>query len=137
MMLKFLQVKVLPILFQKKIFEFKFFDKKLILGHAIRVLANEASFRDQSADTGLTMKLLALLGAEEMIVRRQAVLSVAQLIQNHPTNKGIVLANKVRVPNTITSSFYMLIFSIYSSLKLINVHMMSFLNLKYREFLLL
>ena len=83
------------------------------------------------------MKLLALLGAEEMIVRRQAVLSVAQLIQNHPTNKGIVLANKVRVPNTITSSFYMLIFSIYSSIKLINFHMMSFLNLKYREFLLL
>jgi len=69
-------------------------DAKVSAGHAIRVLANEASFRDQSADTGLTMKLLALLGAEEMIVRRQAVLSVAQLIQNHPTNKGIVLANK-------------------------------------------
>ena len=95
----------------KKKIKFKFFDKKVILGHAIRVLANEASFRDQSADTGLTMKLLALLGAEEMIVRRQAVLSVAQLIQNHPTNKGIVLANKVRVRNVIKSSFYMLIFS--------------------------
>lgn len=40
------------------------------------------------------MKLIALLVVEDEKVRRQVVLSLAQLIQNHATNKGIFLSNK-------------------------------------------
>ena len=69
-------------------------DAKIAAGHAIRVLAAEPSFRDQTADGGVTMKLVSLLTVDDEKVRREVVLSLAQLIQNHATNKGIMLANK-------------------------------------------
>jgi len=69
-------------------------EAKIAAGHAIRVLGTEPSFRDQAADSGLTMKLISLISVEDVAVRREIVLSLAQLIQNHATNKGILLANK-------------------------------------------
>jgi len=69
-------------------------EAKIAAGHAIRILATEATFRDQSADSGLTLKLISLLSVEDVAVRREVVLSLAQLIQNHATNKGIILSNK-------------------------------------------
>lgn len=69
-------------------------EAKIAAGHAIRVLAVEPSFRDQTADGGVTMKLVSLLTVDDEKVRREVVLSLAQLIQNHVTNKGILLANK-------------------------------------------
>lgn len=72
-------------------------EPKISACRSARILAAEPTFRDQCADMGITTKIVALLSSPNLEVRRQAILTIGELIRNNETNMGIISSNKVMV----------------------------------------
>ena len=69
-------------------------EPKISACRSARILAAEPIFRDQCADMGITTKIVALLSSTNLEVRRQAILTIGELIKNNETNMGIISSNK-------------------------------------------
>ena len=69
-------------------------EPKISACRSARILAAEPTFRDQCADMGITTKIVALLSSTNLEVRRQAILTIGELIKNNETNMGIISSNK-------------------------------------------
>lgn len=68
---------------------------KIAALRAIRIIAKEPTFRDQAADMGITLRLIQLLEHDQEDMKREAILALTELIQNHDTNMGIAISNNV------------------------------------------
>ena len=80
-------------------------EPKISACRSARILAAEPTFRDQCADMGITTKIVTLLSSTNLEVRRQAILTIGELIRNNETNMGIISSNKGKV---ISRSRYMI-----------------------------
>ena len=69
-------------------------EPKISACRSSRILAAEPLFRDQAADMGITTKIVALLSSTNLEVRREAILTIGELIRNNETNMGIISSNK-------------------------------------------